>query len=192
MCDFNGAVRHLTSVPAEHFGALRQRLLDAERSDPEFWSTHDAVKPNNFGVFKNRVQHIVFGFPASLDSHATAKRFEVWNSWRPTLQPVIDGVVGAYNYPTGQVNRVMFARLLPGATIALHIDDDPSSIIPHKIHVPLITNSEVEWWQEDGVYRLDEGVAYEVNNRRLHGGINRGTAARIHLIFDYFAKESCS
>ena len=39
---------------------------------------------------------------------------------------------------------------------------------------------------EDEVAYLPRGAAYEINNKLLHGGCNRSSIDRIHLIFDYF------
>ncbi len=38
-------------------------------------------------------------------------------------------------------------------------------------------------------YRLQVGQAYEINNQKTHGVMNKGTEDRITFIFDYIAPE---
>jgi hypothetical protein len=186
MCDFDGRLRRLVAVPAPLLQALDRKLTKTVRDQPDFWAVHDAAKPNKFPVFKDTTEHVVFGFPVSTSRVEDARRFPLWDEWQSVIAPIIRHVVSYYSYPSGQTNRIMLAKLKPGAEIALHIDGDVSSVRPHKIHVPLVTNSRVEYWGEDEVFHLEKGWSYEVNNRILHGGKNGGATDRVHLIFDYF------
>src|SRR5688572_16610798 len=115
-----------------------RELLEAR---PCYWEDQDDLKPNKFGVFAHTTQHIVLGFPKSLEDYQSMPvRSAEWNNWEDVINPVISKVVEYYNYDRGRVNRIMFAKLLPGKKIEKHIDHRNSSSIPHKIHVPLVTN----------------------------------------------------
>ena len=80
------------------------------------------------------------------------------------------------------------ARLIGGTQIKTHVDAAPGAKIPHKIHVPILTNPEACFIAQRKHYHLEKGYAWEVNNRVPHGGINQSKEDRIHLIFDYFNK----
>jgi hypothetical protein len=80
----------------------------------------------------------------------------------------------------------MFAKLYAGCGIALHVDQNPSADIPHKIHIPLVTSPDIEFYEAKSTYHLGEGFAYEVNNKIPHGGMNKSSVDRIHLVFDYY------
>ena len=68
----------------------------------------------------------------------------------------------------------------------MHMDENPSAIVPHKIHVPIKTDELAEFIEEKSSYYLKRGFAYEVNNRIAHGVKNKSENERIHLIFDYY------
>ena len=131
----------------------------------------------------------MFQFPLGLSSHLESEYFESWIEWRPLVEPIIEHVAACYEYPGGRTARVMLAKLKAGAEIGRHIDRSPSAAVPHKIHVPIRTSPEVEFWERNATYHLDRGWAYEVNNRIRHGGRNPTTQDRIHLIFDYFDSD---
>lgn len=186
MAFFDGDIKELCEVPARLVSPLVTRLTELTSKDPWYWARHDEIKPNKFGPFYNNTQHVVLAFPSRLWRAQGARYLEAWSDWRDVIEPVISHVTPVYGYSDGRVNRVMLARLLPGRVIGKHVDSDDSSELPHKIHVPMITNPCVEFWEEERVYHLEVGRAYEVNNRIVHGGANFGAEARVHLIFDYF------
>lgn len=190
MSYFDGHLRDLGEVPAEMTRALLQRLQEITSKNLNYWADHDEVKPNKFGPFEGNVQHIVLAFPSRLWRTNGAKFYPCWSEWSDVVQPIIDHVTKHYGYKSGRVNRIMLAKLLPSRAIGRHIDSDITSEVPHKIHVPLITNPRVEFWEADSIYHLEVGRAYEVNNRISHGGANFGEEARVHLIFDYFDPAS--
>jgi len=182
VCDFDGHIKRLTPVSEARLDAIDARL----RADPEVWARWDAVKPNRFGVFEQSALHVVFQFPLRLSSHLESEYFANWTHWRPLVEPIIEDVGGSFQYSGGRTARVMLAKLKAGAEIGRHIDQSPSAAVPHKIHVPIRTSPEVEFWERNDTYHLERGWAYEVNNRIPHGGCNPTSQDRVHLIFDYF------
>ena len=46
--------------------------------------------------------------------------------------------------------------------------------MPHKIHVPIVTNDQVIFRVECAQYVIPEGEAVEVNNMGVHAVENRG------------------
>jgi hypothetical protein len=162
------------------------RIAERLEAHPEVWRFGEATKPNKFACFEDSAQHIVLQYPVSLRSHTRSQFHLLWESWSDAVQPVIDHVVEHYEYPGGCTSRIMLARLLGGAEIGAHTDSAPAARVPHKIHVPILTAPEIDFIAEGSHYHLELGSAYEVNNRVLHGGINRSSVDRVHLIFDYF------
>jgi hypothetical protein len=102
------------------------------------------------------------------------------------LEPWIVHATAGYGYSAGRTARIMLAKLAAGKTVGRHIDKSPSAEVPHKIHIPLITNPDVRFLIDTGEYALERGRAYEVNNRRPHEVHNRSSQDRVPLIFDYF------
>lgn len=104
------------------------------------------------------------------------------------LTAAVGGCVAALEaHFGGTAVRVMLAELRPGARIAPHVDRGAALVVPHRCHIPVITNPRVEFWIENTLYSLREGIAYEFDNTRTHAVANMGTTPRVHLICDVLA-----
>jgi hypothetical protein len=53
------------------------------------------------------------------------------------------------------------------------------------VHFPIVTNDKVLFTVGSQTVNMQEGMLYEINNRRKHSVANRGDADRIHLIIDF-------
>jgi hypothetical protein len=115
---------------------------------------------------------------------AEVQKRAAWNIMAEPANALIDSIVAAHYPPGGRVIRAMAAKLLAGGRIVLHKDAHPSFGLSHRIHVPLVTNPDVDFVIRGKSNYLEEGVAYEVSNLDYHAVTNRG-ADRIHFIFDY-------
>jgi len=182
MCFFDGHTRELGPVADELLAPL-DKLLENSR---DTFLVENAHKPNKFGDFEKSTQHIVFKFPISLHDHTHSDFRPIWDKYREAIEPIIAAVTPAYGYQNGKTCRIMLAKLKAGKDIKKHVDGMPASDVPHKIHVPLVTHSDVHFWAEDEAIHLARGAAYEVNNKVEHGGRNASDIDRIHLIFDYY------
>lgn len=82
-----------------------------------------------------------------------------------------------------QVFQVMVNRLAPLSSLEKHRDGPP---LMSRFHLPLITNSQVEWWDEiNGVIHMPIGEWRQVQYCNvLHSMSNEGYTARIHVIAD--------
>ena len=182
MCDFDGNIRDLGFMPEELLLPLDAKIAN----DEAIWQREDEHKPNKFQVFKESTMHVIFQFPVDLHSHQESRYSPLWEDWSSILQPVIELATASYGYHQGRTARIMLAKLASGRSVARHIDTSPSAVVPHKIHVPLVTHPRVRFLIEEGDYSLERGRAYEVNNRRPHEVRNESELDRVHLIFDYF------
>ena len=177
--------RKTTSV--RHLGAVDiEALLAAVRMIPEsVWDAENADKPNKFEAL-DKTRHIVFRFVDSTRDWRGSHDRPLWAQWRDLLEPVMAQAVRDYGYTRGVFPRVMFARMAPGGVIQPHIDANPAAKWPHKIHVPLLTNPQVDFRIGDAVHNFPVGEAVEVNNLGPHAVHNGGQTDRIHLIFEYY------
>ena len=159
--------------------ALTERVLAADES---VWGT-DGRRQNDYEVHA-QTQSIVLvfftGWPQVEVFHAAG-----WPLFADVTMPVIETIVAQYYSPGGMLLRAMFARLPPKCRIDPHVDRHSSFSVAHRIHVPLVTNPQVEF-----IVGMERVVplahhAFELNNMVPHCVTNHGDTARIHLIFDY-------
>lgn len=161
-------------------------LREAVDAIPEsLWDAENADKPNRFEAL-DRTRHIVFRFVSDFQDWRRSYDRPLWAQWQELLKPVLAQATRPYGYAHGVFPRVMLARMPPGGVIKPHRDANPAAKWPHKIHVPLRTNSRVTFYVDGIGYRLLEGEAVEVNNMGVHAVRNDGDNDRIHLIFEYF------
>lgn len=161
---------------------LQKKVFDIA---PEIWEKHNASKPNKFGVF-NTTEHIVFRFIDDFRDHRQFHDRPLWNEWEQLIAPIMKMAVTPYGYEKGAHPRIMLAKLKAGSEIGRHIDGAPAAKFPHKIHVPISTNSDCFFKVGGQSFHMKEGEAYEVNNNDMHSAVNEGDTDRIHLIFEYY------
>jgi hypothetical protein len=85
----------------------------------------------------------------------------------------------------GYFVRASLVRLKAGEEITKHTDNNFSLVHSHRLHLPIITNAEVEFIVGYETINMKEGELWEINNRRAHLVKNAGAADRVHLILDY-------
>jgi hypothetical protein len=173
------AVRKLGPVD---IAALQAAVLAIPES---VWAAENAGKPNRFEVL-DETRHIVFRFIDSPRDWRRSHDRAAWPEWRAVLEPVLAQAVRGYGYARGVFPRVMLARLPAGGAILPHIDANPAAKWPHKIHVPLSTNTGVVCFFGEEEHHFPPGEAVEVNNLGPHWVCNRGDTDRVHLIFEYY------
>ncbi len=149
------------------------------------WDTENSHKPNKFEAL-DKTQHIVFRFVKTVQDHKHSYDLPLWAAWADKIMPVMEEATKSYGYKRAIYPRVMLAKMDPGGVIHPHVDAGPAAGFPHKIHVPLQTNPQVQFFVEPNYYHFEVGKAYEVNNRVTHAVKNEGETSRIHLIFEYY------
>jgi hypothetical protein len=158
---------------------LIERVAAADESD---WFVNHR-RQNDYEVHA-QTQSIILvffdGWPTVNVAHA-----EGWDAFGDVAMPVIDEVVARHYAVAGIVLRVMLARLPSNCRIDAHVDRHPSFSIAHRIHVPLLTNPDVEFIVGTERITTQPQHAFELNNKLPHSVFNRGATHRIHLIFDF-------
>ena len=164
--------------PVDH-APLREALRTVP---PEAW-LEEQVRQQRFEVHRD-TQSIILIFAVGWPRMKVSRR-QGWHYFAREAEPIVRQVVNAHYPQNGQVIRAMLAKLVAGGVIGRHRDEHPSFAIGHRVHVPLITNDQVDFTINDEVFHLAEGVAYEVSNLDYHSVVNRSTEDRVHFIFDY-------
>ena len=146
----------------------------------------DTIRQETFTDVHQSTRSIIMVFiDTSVWPSIHVQKRKGWDYFAKQTQPIIEAIVMKHYRPGGLVMRAMIANLLGGAKIAPHIDTDPSFAVAHRVHVPLITNDEVDFHVGGELFHLHEGQAYEINNLALHSVHNRSQQDRLHMIFDY-------
>ena len=81
-----------------------------------------------------------------------------------------------------EMSSVRLMRLGAGALIKEHSDsltDDDA-----RIHVPITTNPEVEFYLNEEIVKMDAGSCWFLDFREPHSVVNRGSGSRTHLVID--------
>lgn len=180
MSKFDGQVRDLGEIPAELLTALVEKVCDNAHlwlvNDPRFLTAH----PDS--------RHIVFKFPDSYpQTHLRASQTDLWDDWAELLTPVIEVVRQSYGFVGCATSKIMLSSLRAHAQVPPHVDANPSSLVPHKVHVPLITNPDVTFVIDGERHHLAVGRAYEINNLLMHSVENAGGRDRVHFIFEIYS-----
>jgi hypothetical protein len=175
-------VRQLGAVD---IAALRAAVLAVPDA---VWDAENASKPNRFEVL-DATRHIVFRFTDSPRDWRSSHDRAAWSRWRGLLEPVLTEAVRHYSYKPGAFPRVMLARMPAGGVILPHVDAGAAAKWPHKIHVPVLTNTGVVAFFGGAERHFPPGEAVEVNNLGPHWVRNNGDTDRVHLIFEYFDTE---
>lgn len=179
MSKFNGHVRDLGEIPAKLLTALVDKVSDSAHlwlvNDPWFLTAH----PDS--------RHIVFKFPDSYpQTHLSASHTDLWDDWVELLTPLIEVVQQCYGFVDCATSKIMLSSLRAHAQVPPHVDTNPSSLVPHKVHVPLITNPGVTFVIDGERHHLAVGRAYEINNLLMHSVENAGDLDRVHFIFEIY------
>jgi aspartyl/asparaginyl beta-hydroxylase (cupin superfamily) len=92
------------------------------------------------------------------------------------------------SYGTGYSKNIQYSLLEPKSTIEKHTDQGELFESSRRIHIPLITNKNVNFHIQDKKYNFSEGCVVEINNLKEHQVENNGEEDRVHLIIDYIPK----
>lgn len=116
--------------------------------------------------------------------YAQPTRQPAFDRFAPELEPVLAAI--AQNFSThSYLLRLLLVRLPAGGRIANHTDGGASLHFVHRLHLPVITNTDALFTVGDETRHLAAGEVWEINNCRSHGVCNGGASARVHLILDW-------
>lgn len=80
---------------------------------------------------------------------------------------------------------VRLLQLEAGAEVKPHTDNDLGyEDGSFRLHIPIVTNSEVEFILDGNRLDMKEGECWYINANFTHSVVNRGTVNRVHLVID--------
>jgi hypothetical protein len=177
----NGVISKEPTVPLGKVAC--QPLTDKVMSLEEPAWRVDARRQRDYDVHA-QTQSIILLFCDGWPD-VTVTRGSGWDLLAAEAEPVMEQVLRKHYVTGGKILRAMVTRLGPGCRIARHKDSHPSFSVAHRIHVPLVTNPDVEFIVGPERVPPRAHYAFELNNLMFHQVTNRGERARIHFIFDY-------
>jgi len=101
--------------------------------------------------------------------------------------PYLRQILGSFGVVWGR-SRLM--RLAPGASVPQHADINCHWFTRVRIHIPVITRPEVQFYCGDDVVHMAAGEAWLFDNWRLHRVENPTPFERIHLVADTSGSSS--
>jgi len=107
----------------------------------------------------------------------------VFNTFYPKVENAIDKIRIGYGYTHVELRSLMLVTLLAGEDIAEHIDEAGIYKYAHRVHIPIVTNSECVFTLDGEEGRMSAGEIVEINNTVPHFVVN-GDEDRVHLIMD--------
>lgn len=91
-------------------------------------------------------------------------------------------ILAAFECP---IACVRLLRLAPGAVLKEHTDIDLAfEYGAVRIHIPIVTNPDVEFILADHEIRMLPGEAWYLNLTKPHSAANKGESDRVHLVID--------
>lgn len=96
--------------------------------------------------------------------------------------PYFQKVLSTFQCP---VSAARLMRLTPGSNIKVHTDYDLSlEEGTARLHVPITTNEDVEFWLNDRRVKMNEGECWYLRLSDPHSVVNRSKEDRVHLVID--------
>ncbi|MAD06953.1 MAG: hypothetical protein CMP86_06045 [Gammaproteobacteria bacterium] len=177
-------------VEYKHLCTLDEALLrEAILAQPELAWKEQPLRQQNYEVHRD-TESIVLLFCDESWPEGEVYKEKGWDRLSDLAMPLAHDVLDKYYPPGGQIIRAIAAKLKSGGRIVPHRDTLPSFRMGHRIHIPITTNSAVQFNIGGKPCRLEVGNAYEINNQARHSVMNLGKEDRITFIFDYVPPQS--
>jgi Aspartyl/Asparaginyl beta-hydroxylase len=103
-----------------------------------------------------------------------------------SLNNILTYLGNVYN---GKVVRCEVIEMMGVGSIPKHVDSSPMLAVARRVHVPLLTNPNVDFTVMDKTLNMKVGSWYEINNSLPHSVENKSSERRIHMICDVLTKD---
>jgi hypothetical protein len=104
-----------------------------------------------------------------------------WHDFGIVCAPVVAAVMA--HFPGFLVFQRMLSVVMPGNDIPAHVDQQAPYWLT-RVHVPLRSDGSSDFVVDGRCHQLMVGTAYRVNTLAEHAVVNRGTAPRVHFMWD--------
>ena len=163
-------------------------IIHETKDEKIFWSTSDRA---NIYPSQQSTDIAEFIWTPNLEDEQifyVYKNQETLNSMLgKMLQEIFNSVTAAV---PGNIIKAGLVRLPPGKKIPFHIDGRTESwTSTHRLHLPIITEPEVEFFYESSRKHLPANILTEINNIIPHGVDHNGKNIRYHLMFDVLPSD---
>ena len=118
--------------------------------------------------------------------HFNTTKHELYErlNFETIIEPMLN--VLEKEYGAGYIVRAVLVKLPAGCSIKPHVDTGGSYTLSHRIHLPLICDSDkVEYVVDNERRFFGIGEMFELNNMRTHAVHNNGSVDRTNLLFDF-------
>jgi hypothetical protein len=88
-----------------------------------------------------------------------------------------------------RLGRAMLIKLPAKKSISSHIDRGHHLEKCDRIHLPIITDSNVKFTINKNIYDMPAGVIARINNNLWHSVENSSENDRVHLVMDFVEKD---
>jgi quercetin dioxygenase-like cupin family protein len=96
--------------------------------------------------------------------------------------PYFQRVLASFDCP---LHAVRLMKLEPGSVIKPHRDHDLAAEYGKaRLHIPVVTNPEVEFWLNGDRVEMREGECWYLDLSGVHSVANRSRTDRVHLVID--------
>lgn len=143
------------------------------------WNSWD-VRQKNFNVHKNTKT-----YPLKWSEESNENTYKIFSRDKESsINRILHSEVSKLEkFYEGTCINILFVKLLPYTDIVSHTDKNMLLNV-HRIHLPIITNKNVDFYINYKKYNLKQGIFYELNNSLPHWVENNSSFDRVHLILD--------
>lgn len=172
----NEAFLFLGKMPLFH-ELLNEVLL---LTDEQWTEYEDRKKTRGAASAKTDTIPLIYDLKHRINSKILHKNYEKFSKYIDQIS-----ILAIQHFGKIEPQQAMLTRLTSGSVIPRHRDEGPLTAKTHRIHVPIVTNSECIFSVGSEFKNLKAGEVWVVDNvNKYHGVENKGTVDRIHLIVD--------
>lgn len=165
----------------EKMSSFNELLSDVLSLSSEDWSKYkERKKAGGPAAYNTETIPLVYDTKHRLDSEILHENYEKFSRY-------IDEIVLMTIKNIGQVKvqQAILTKLNANTVIPRHKDVGPLTIKTHRIHVPVITNTQCIFTVDTESKNLEAGDIWIIDNvGRYHSVENKGQQDRVHLIID--------
>ena len=148
------------------------------------WANHTKLKEKD-PVFQEIYNFIILGVPSGWENPESALVVH-FNSENPIHALIMQEVRKLESLYNAKALIGVLDGMPPGTSIYRHWDKIPIFKKSHRVHLPLVTHEDVEFYIDDVKHYFPVGRFYEFDNQRFHEVKNNSNVFRIHLVVDLF------
>ena len=181
-------LRVIGPVPLDIFSPLQDRVRDLQESD---WQPIKRPAGRHVLYFKynaeawNNGEYHYTGRPLAAAPFDDTVTYQTWHGWKDLIDPIVDVITAYFGVPAF-MNKCFLNRLAPQGLLWPHWDDEPSMAVSKRIHLPVLTNGQVDFIIGDETFHLEQGTLVEIDNIAIHSVKNHSDQYRVHLVMDFY------